>query len=121
MSLGASVIIGEFAVGLLLCMMLAIGFLARDDSGWQFVAGLYYLLLCLNYVTMLIYGIGIVRSRNARSGSRGELQSRRRAMAKFRPESLWMLVPLAPLAAFRPQIRWPRPLFFPGWLGRRRT
>jgi hypothetical protein len=51
-------------------------------------------VLGINYVPMLIYAIAIARGDNARAEIGYEINDKRRAMAKYRRLSIFLLVPL---------------------------
>ena len=92
--LGSKVIIAEFAGGVLLCAALGIFVLFRGHSVWQLVLGLYFLSLGINYMPMLIYAVAITKEQSARVEMGDELNDKRRAMAKYRRQSILLLVPL---------------------------
>lgn len=98
--LGSKFIIAEFAGGVLLSAALGAFTLIRARSYWQVALGLYLICLGLNYVPMLVYAIVITRDRSARAEIGDELNDTRRAMAKYRRQSLFLLLPLVvPIAA----------------------
>jgi hypothetical protein len=101
--LGARLIIAEYAIGVVLSVALGILTLTRGRSHWQLALGLYLILIGINYVPMLMYGVAIARRGNARAEPGDELFDKRRAMAKYRRQSLFLLLPLAVLiTALRP-------------------
>jgi hypothetical protein len=74
----------------------------RGGSYWQLALGLYLILLGINYVPMLAYAVAISKGQSAEAELSDELSDKRRAMAKYRRQSLFLLVPLAaPIAALR--------------------
>jgi hypothetical protein len=99
--LGPKFIIAEFAGGVLLCAALGAFVLFRGRGSFvQILLGLYLISLGINYVPMLIYAITISRAKSARAELGRELDEKRVAMAKYRRQSLWLLVPLiVPIAA----------------------
>lgn len=100
--LGPTLIITEFAAGVLLSLALGVFIVLRAGSFWQFIIGLYFVSLGLNYVPMLLFAIAITRAKSAHAEIGDELQDKRRAMAKYRRQSLFLLVPLvSPIAALR--------------------
>jgi hypothetical protein len=100
--LGPVFILAEFAAGVLLSLSLGAFILLRAGSGWQIALGLYFLSLGLNYVPMLVYAIDIARNRSALAEIGGELSDKRQAMAKYRRQSVFLLVPLVvPAVALR--------------------
>ena len=60
----------------------------------QLLLGLYLISLGVNYVPMLIYAIAITRAKSARWEVGEELEDKRSAMAKYRRQSVLLLVPL---------------------------
>ena len=93
--LGPQVIITEFLAGVFLSAALGIFVLVRGHgSPGQISLGLYLISLGVNYVPMLIYAIAITRAKSAWAELGSELDNRRAAMARYRRQSLWLLVPL---------------------------
>ena len=92
--LGCKFIIAEFALGVLLCTTLGTFILSRGLSFRQLALGLYFIALGINYVPMLLYAIAISRRQSGRSELGAELDDKRGAMAKYRRQSLLLLVPL---------------------------
>ncbi|HEY1471334.1 MAG TPA: hypothetical protein VGF61_20015 [Candidatus Acidoferrum sp.] len=92
--LGSKFIIAEFAGGVILCVALGTFVLLRGNSFWQSALGLYFISLGINYVPMLIYAVVITRDGSARAEMCDELTDKRRAMAKYRRQSILLLVPL---------------------------
>jgi hypothetical protein len=98
--LGSVFIIAEFVSGVVLCVALGIFVLVRGNSSGQLALGMYLISLGINYVPMLIYALVITKCKSARAELGDELNDERRAMAKYRRESLLLLVPLlVPLVA----------------------
>jgi hypothetical protein len=60
----------------------------------QLALGLYLISLGINYVPMLIYAIAITRGETARAEVGDEINDKSRAMAKYRRQSMFLLVPL---------------------------
>jgi hypothetical protein len=92
--LGSKLIIAEFAGGVLLCVALGTFVLFRGHSFWQIALGLYFISLGINYVPLLVYAVAITRRQSARAEIGDELSDERRAMAKYRRQSILLLVPL---------------------------
>ena len=93
--LGPKLIITEFLAGVFLSAALGVFILVRSHgSPAQIALGLYLILLGLNYVPMLIYAIVITRGKSARAELGSEIENKRVAMANYRRQSLWLLVPL---------------------------
>jgi hypothetical protein len=104
--LGSKLIIGEFATGVLLSAALGIFVLFRGHSVWQVALGLYFISLGINYVPMLAYAVAITRQQSARAEFGDELKDEHRAMAKYRRQSVLLLVPLlVPILALVQQRR----------------
>jgi hypothetical protein len=100
--LGARLIIAEYAIGVLVAPALGVLTLLRGGSYWQLALGLYLILLGINYVPMLAYAVAIGKGRSAQAEIRDELSDKSRAMAKYRRQSVFLLVPLVvPIAALR--------------------
>jgi len=66
----------------------------RGHSFWQHILGLYLISLGINYVPMLVYAVAIKRGKSARAEISDELKDERRTMAKYRRQSILLLVPL---------------------------
>lgn len=92
--LGSKAIITEFSAGVFLSPALGIFVLVREHgSVAQTVLGLYLISLGVNYIPILVYAIAITRARSVRAELGGELDNKRVTMAKYRRQSLWLLVP----------------------------
>ena len=89
--LGARLIIAEYAIGVLVAPALGVFTLLRAGSYWQLVLGLYLILLGINYVPMLAYALAISKGQSAQAEISDELSDKRRAMAKYRRQSLFPL------------------------------
>jgi hypothetical protein len=104
--LGSKFIIGEFAAGALLSAALGVFVLFRSHSFMQVALGLYLISLGVNYVPMLAYAVAITREHSARAELADELKDERGAMAKYRRQSVLLLVPLlVPILALVQQRR----------------
>jgi hypothetical protein len=104
--LGPKLIIGEFAGGVLLCTALGTFVLIQGPSIWEFILGLYLISLGINYIPMLVYAIAMARGQSARMEMGDELNDKRRVMAKYRRESILLLVPfLVPILALTQEKR----------------
>lgn len=68
--------------------------LIRRQAFWQLALGLYLISLEINYFPMLLYAVAITRHSTARAEMGDELDDKKRAMAKYRRQSLSLLVPL---------------------------
>jgi hypothetical protein len=92
--LGRTVIIAEFAGGAVLSAALGLFVLFRQHSFWQVVLGVYLICLGINYLPMFAYAVSFPTRESAQSELAGELTDRRRAMSKYRRQSLLLLIPL---------------------------
>src|SRR5215813_6216363 len=100
--LGPKFIIIEFAGGVFLCAALGVFVLLRSHSVMTLALGLYLISLGINYVPMLIYAVAITKNDSAWAEIGDELDDKRRAIAKYRRQSILLLVPLlVPILAFR--------------------
>lgn len=95
--LGYGLIFAEYAGGVFLSLGLGLFVLFRSHSYWQVLLGIYFIGLGTNYVPMLVYAATIGGIKNAQAELGDELTDRRRAMAKYRRQSLVLLVPLLAL------------------------
>ena len=108
--LGSKFVIAEFAGGVLLCVALGTFVPFRGASFRHLALGLYLISLGINYVLMLAYAIAITRGESARAEMGDELNDKRRAMAKYRRQSLLLLVPLlVPIVALGQERRKAQP------------
>lgn len=92
--LGHKLIIAEFTAGVLLSTALGVFILVRAHSSRQLALGVYFTTLGINYVPMLVYAVVITRKQSAKAELGDELDDPRRAMAKYRRQSLLLLIPL---------------------------
>ena len=66
-----------------------------------FALGLYLISLGINYVPMLIYAVAMTKNDSALAEICNELDDKHRAMAKYRRQSILLLIPLlVPIVAF---------------------
>jgi hypothetical protein len=91
--LGRKVVVAEYTCGVLLCAALGIFVLIKDGSLWQLALGMYFISLAINYVPMLTYAVSIATVDAARTMMGDELEDKRKAMAKYRRQSVLLLVP----------------------------
>ena len=104
--LGSRFIIIEFAVGAFLSAALGLFVLIRGHSFWQLALGIYLICVGINYLPMLAYAVSISNKERAQTELAGELANKRSAMAKYRGQSLLLLVPLVvPILALAHQLR----------------
>lgn len=101
--LGPIVIITEFVAGAFLSIALGVYILVRGHGALSQIAlGLYLISLGVNYIPMLIYAVAISNGESASKELGSELNGISTAMARYRRQSLWLLVPLViPLLSFR--------------------
>ena len=92
--LGRKLIIAEYAAGVFFSAALGLFVLFRGHSFWQTVLGIYMICLATNYIPMLLHALAISTQQNARVELADELTEKRRAMSKYRRQSLLLLVPL---------------------------
>ena len=98
--LGPVLILAEFAAGVVLSATLGALVLWRARSSSQIVLGLYFVALGINYVPLLLHAVNIRSRECARRELGTELDDKGRAMAKYRRQSLYLLIPLVtPIAA----------------------
>ena len=104
--LGPKVIITEFVAGVFLSIALGVYILFRGHGALSQIAlGSYLISLGVNYIPILIYAIAISKTESAKKELGSELDSIGTAMARYRRQSLWLLVPLVvPLSSLR-QVR----------------
>jgi len=108
--LGPTLIIAEFAFGVLLSIALGTFILLRAHSFLQYVLGFYFVSLGLNYMPMLLYALQFKNRENAHAEIADELNDKPGAMARYRRQSIFLLVPLVvPLVALRSRKRNPAP------------
>lgn len=92
--LGTWLIVAEYAGGVLLCAALGLFVLHRSHGLWQLLLGAYLLCLGINYVPLLAYALIVRNKANARQELGDELADVRKAMSRYRTQSLVLLVPL---------------------------
>lgn len=97
--LGSKIILTEFATGVLGPILLGILTLRKSHSTSGMIFGVYLLLIGVNYVPMLIHAISVVKNGTARDEIANELEDKQTLFRKYRKQSLYLLVPLAPLIA----------------------
>ena len=108
--LGYKFVVTEFAAAVVCCPALGAWVLIRSHAYWQIALGLYLMSLGINYVPMLLYAVAIARHGNARAEMGVELDDKRQAMAKYRLQSLSLLVPLlVPAVSFVQERRGSQP------------
>ncbi len=104
--LGPTLIVIEFAVGVVLGIGLGAFILLRSNALAQQILGVYILLLGVNYIPMLWLAIWIGSRERAAGELGGELDDRKSAAAKYRRQSMYLLLPLVtPVVAIRDSLR----------------
>ena len=92
--LGTWFVVAEYAGGVLLCAALGLLVLHRSHGLWQLLLGLYLLALGINYVPLLAYALIVRNKAKARQELGAELADVRKAMSRYRTQSLILLLPL---------------------------
>jgi len=109
--LGATLIIAEFAFGVVGPIALGVLTLRGSHSMGGMLFGAYLVSLGLNYVPLLMYAIVIARRGTAQAEILAEPSDRQQTFRTYRRQSLWLLVPLVvPILAIRQE-----------WQARRRS
>lgn len=93
--LGSRMILAEFALGVVGPFAVGIYSLVREHSRQQVIIGAYLVLLGINYVPLLMYAVAIYRKRSAQDEVVDELAQRTKIGAKYFPQTLLLLIPLA--------------------------
>jgi len=96
--LGYKLILAEYAFAVVFSPALGLFVLLRGHSGWQVALGIYFVCLGINYVPMLVWTIAFRNQQNARAELVDGLADPRKSFARFRRQSLALLVPLLPAA-----------------------
>ena len=93
--LGPRIIIAEYALGIILPLVLGAvsvraGWSGADRSGWQIIMGLWLIGIALNYVPLFIYAVLIARAGAVKQAGQPELARARR----YGVQQVVILVPL---------------------------
>ena len=91
--LGAKIVIPEFALGVLGAPALGVLTLLRSKSLGMTALGVALIGLGVNYLPLLIHAIDLVRRSGVQAVIADEGGDRRELYAKYRKQSLWLLVP----------------------------
>lgn len=103
---GSKIILAEFAAGVFLPLALGLLSLFRGRARWQIVLGVYLVLLAINYVPLLIYGLMIVFRGDAHAEVADELAHKDRIASTYMAQSLFLVVPLVvPVLALAQSLR----------------
>ena len=92
--LGPKLVVGEYACGVLLSAALGLFVLMRGHTLWQTLIGIYFICLGINYLPLLLYAVALGDPRSARQEIADELSATRETLARYRAQSLLLLVPL---------------------------
>jgi hypothetical protein len=93
LGLGPKIIIPEFTVGALGAIALGTLTLVRSRSVGATAFGVALIGLGVNYVPLLIHAIGLVRGSGVEDAIAEEAGDRPALYAKYRKQSLWLLIP----------------------------
>src|SRR5512142_2765790 len=86
---GTRLIVGEYAVGILLPLVLA-AFLPRAGGGWQTVMTIWLIGIAANYVPMFLYAVQIARAGTVKAEGQPELPH----IKRYSVQQVMLLVPL---------------------------
>lgn len=103
--LGPKVIIPEFACAVVGAPALGVLTLLRSTSLEGAAFGLALIGLGVNYVPLLIHAVDLVRRSAVNATMADEALDRRALFAKYRKESLWLLLPFVVGIAALAQLR----------------
>ncbi len=105
-TLGPTFAVGNFASTALLCLCLGTFLLWRANTYQQLAFGFYFVSLSINYLLMLLHALEITSRESARAEIGSELNSKRSAMAEYRRQSIYLLLPLVvPIVALQRRFR----------------
>ena len=105
-TLGPTFAISNFAGTALLCLSVGAVILWRADSFQLFTFGFYFISLSINYSVMLHYAMELNSHKSARAEIGVELNKERGAMAEYRRQSIYLLLPIVvPVVALRRRYR----------------
>jgi len=93
-TLGPTFAFGNFAGTAILCLSLGGYILWRSNSYPQLTFGFYFVSLAVNNMLMLLYALEINNRESARAEIGNELNRKRDAMAEYRRQSIYFLIPL---------------------------
>ncbi len=100
--LGPTLVIVEFAAAVIIGVGLGTFICAHAHSLGQELFGGYIALLGMNYAPMLWHALHIKTRKRAKSEIEDELDQRGTMAAKYRRQSLYLLIPfVTPIVAFR--------------------
>ena len=105
-TLGPTFAISNFAGTALLCLSLGVLILWHADSIQLFTFGFYFFSLCINYTVMLFFALEINNRESARAEIGDELNKKHGAMAEYRRQSIYLLIPVVvPMAVLQRRYR----------------
>jgi len=105
-TLGATFAIGNFAGTALMCLSVGAFILWRGDSCQMFTFGFYFFSLCINYLVMLLFVLQINNRESARAEIGDEVNKKHCAMAEYRRQSIYRLIPvMVPIVALQRRYR----------------
>lgn len=105
-TLGPTFAIGNLASTALLCLSLGAFLLSSANTYQQFTFGFYFVSLSINYILMLLYALEIKNREGARAEIGDELNRKGSAMAGYRRQSIYLLLPLVvPIVALQRHFR----------------
>lgn len=105
-TLGPTFAISNFAGTALLSLSIGALILWRADSFQLFTFGFYFISLCINYMVMLRYALELNTREMARAEIGDELNKRHGAMAEYRRQSIYLLIPVVvPIAVLQRRYR----------------
>jgi|SRR6516162_9381900 hypothetical protein len=93
LGLGPKIIIPEFMLGAVGAVVLGTLTLVRSGSVGTTAFGVALIGFGTNYVPLLIHAIGLVRGSGVEEAIADEACDRRALYAKYRKQSLWLLIP----------------------------
>jgi hypothetical protein len=103
--LGSKIIIPEFAIGVVGAPALGVLTLLRSGSLAMTAFGVALIGLGVNYAPLLVHAIDLVRRSAVEATIADEALDRRALYAKYRRQSLWLLLPFVVGVAALTQIR----------------
>ncbi len=105
-TLGPTFAIGNFACTALLCLCLGAFLLWRANTYQQLTFGFYFVSLSINHILMLLHAWEVNNREGARAEIGDELNRKGSAMAEYRRQSIYLLLPLVvPIVALQRHFR----------------
>ena len=105
-TLGPTFAIGNFASTALLCLCLGAFLLWRANTYQQLTFGFYFVSLSINHILMLLHAWEVNNREGARAEIGDELNRKGSAMAEYRRQSIYLLLPLVvPIVALQRHFR----------------